>query len=266
MSKKFLTPIGLPTGVTNPSVGRTGDLFFRTDESKVYIYTGTIWEPLQGGGGSYTISDTPPLNPMAGDVWFNSVEGATYIYYDSYWIEPVKNDAGPTGPQGSVGPTGPAVTGPTGAQGPVGATGAASTVTGPTGAQGPQGTDIHFIGSVATVGALPSTGNSNNDAYIVDSDGNLYVWNGSSWTDAGQIVGPQGPTGAQGVQGVTGPTGPAGADGIIGVDGATGPTGQTGSTGPTGAAGAPYGNIDGGTPSSIYGGISPLDGGNVGSF
>lgn len=42
--------------------------------------------------------------------------------------------------------------------------------------------------------------------------------------------------------------------------------GPTGPAGAAGAAGAPYGNIDGGTPSSIYGGISPLDGGNVGSF
>jgi hypothetical protein len=30
-----------------------------------------------------------------------------------------------------------------------------------------------------------------------------------------------------------------------------------------GAAGAPYGNIDGGIPSSIYGGIPSIDGGSV---
>lgn len=101
-------------------------------------------------------------------------------------------------------PTGP--TGPTGAQGPT----------------GPQGTDINFVGSVANVGALPTTGNSNNDAYIVDSDGNLYVWDGSSWVDAGQIVGPIGPTGPTGAAGATGPTGANGAAG------ATGPTGATG--------------------------------------
>lgn len=117
---------------------------------------------------------------------------------------------------------------PTGPTGPTGATGAQ----GPT---GPQGTDINFVGSVANVGALPTTGNSNNDAYIVDSDGNLYVWDGSSWVDAGQIVGPIGPTGATGD---TGPTGPTGAQGEIGPTGATGNSGPTGPTGSTGSAGA----------------------------
>jgi hypothetical protein len=55
--------------------------------------------------------------------------------------------------------------------------------------------------------SLP-TGASNNDAYIVDADGNLYVSDGAgSWTDAGQIVGPQGPQGAKGDTGDTGPAG-----------------------------------------------------------
>jgi hypothetical protein len=33
-----------------------------------------------------------------------------------------------------------------------------------------------------------------------------------------------------------------------------------------GADGQPYGNIDGGKANSVYGGISPLVGGNAGSF
>jgi hypothetical protein len=48
---------------------------------------------------------------------------------------------------------------------------------------------------------LPSTGNTVGDAYIVTSNGHLYVWGGSSWTDSGQIVGPTGPTGATGADG-----------------------------------------------------------------
>jgi hypothetical protein len=145
---------------------------------------------------------------------------------------------GPTGPLGPVGPTGAqGITGPTGATGAIGATGptgsvgptgptgavgAASTVTGPTGAtgaQGPQGVPITLIGSVATVSLLPATSNDINDAYIVDADGDVYVWNGTAWYSAGQIVG------------ATGPTGPNGNDG------ATGPTGATGNTGPTGSSG-----------------------------
>jgi hypothetical protein len=59
---------------------------------------------------------------------------------------------------------------------------------------------------VATVSALPSTGNSQNDAFIVDADGDLYVWgSGNNWSNVGQIVGPQGDTGATGATGATGP-------------------------------------------------------------
>jgi hypothetical protein len=148
---------------------------------------------------------------------------------------------GPTGPLGPIGPTGAqGITGPTGATGaigatgptgsvgptgPTGATGADSTVTGPTGptgAQGPQGVPITLKGSKATVGELPSSGNALNDAWIVDADGDVYVWDGTTWYSAGQIVG------------ATGPTGPNGNNGN---DGATGPTGATGDTGPTGPSG-----------------------------
>jgi len=157
---------------------------------------------------------------------------------------------GPTGPTGATGPTGPSITGPTGAAslvtgptgpqgvtgptgptGPTGATGAASTVTGPTGATGatgPQGTSISFKGSVAAVVNLPVGSNVVNDAYVVDADGNLYVWNGGVWQDVGQIVGPEGPIGATGATGadstVTGPTGPSG---VISV---TGPVTNTGTS------------------------------------
>ena len=144
-----------------------------------------------------------------------------------------------------------------------GDTGADSTVPGPQGPigpqgpQGPQGIGVTLKGGVPLIANLPSTGNSLNDAYIVDADGDLYVWNGSSWYSAGQIVGPQGPQGPQGLQGpkgdtgdastVAGPTGPTGPQGLQGpkgdtgdastVAGPTGPTGLTGPTGPTGPQG-----------------------------
>jgi len=196
---------------------------------------------------------------------------------------------GPTGPQGSTGPQGiqgvqgvqgiQGPTGPTGAQGlpgdvgNLGPTGSAGP-TGPSGPQGtvgptgPQGTSIAFQGEVATVGDLPASGNTVNDAYIVAADGDLYVWDGAAWGSVGQIVGPQGaagatgptgpqgvdgtvgsvgPTGPQGIQGENGgigpagPTGPQGIQGILGTEGPTGPTGPegpegVGTTGPTGPA------------------------------
>jgi hypothetical protein len=87
---------------------------------------------------------------------------------------------------------------------------------------------------VADVASLPSSGNDVNDAYIVDADGDVYVWNGTSWYSAGQIVGatgPVGPTGATGATGadstVTGPTGATGATGVVSV---TGPITNTGTS------------------------------------
>jgi hypothetical protein len=116
--------------------------------------------------------------------------GNTWIWDGVAWTLQ-RITTGAQGPQGEVGPQGPA---------------------GPT---GPQGTSINVKASVATVGALPSTGNSANDARIVDADGDLYIWGGSSWTSAGQIVGPQGPQGIQGIQGIQGLTGSTGSSGGI---------------------------------------------------
>jgi collagen type VII alpha len=106
---------------------------------------------------------------------------------------------------------------------------------GPLGPTGPQGTSITFKGSVASVGNLPTTGRSVNDAWIVDADGDLYVWNGTSWTNAGQIVGPQGPVGPTGERGLQGIQGPTGADSTV--VGPTGPQGDVGPTGPRGLTG-----------------------------
>jgi hypothetical protein len=119
-------------------------------------------------------ASTPPAAPEEGDAWYDSATANLYVYYDGYWVEASSPNDGPTG------------------------------TTGPTGPTGPQGVNINFSGSVANTGALP-TGAAVNDAYIVDADGNLWVWNGSSWDDAGQIVGPQGQTGPTGATGATGP-------------------------------------------------------------
>jgi len=110
-------------------------------------------------------------------------------------------------------------------------------IVGPT---GPQGVSLNVLGSVPTVGDLPATGNTANDAYIVQADGELYVWN-ESWSSVGQIVGPTGPTGPTGPVGLTGPTGPTGAPGDAStVAGPTGPQGDASTVaGPTGPTGAP---------------------------
>jgi hypothetical protein len=112
---------------------------------------------------------------------------------------------------------------------------------GPAGPTGAQGTAIRLLGSKATVGALPSTGNAINDAWIVEADGNLYVWSASlTWNNVGKIVGPQGPQGLQGIQGLQGLQGLKGDTGNVGPQGPQGDVGPTGPsvTGATGATGA----------------------------
>lgn len=150
----------------------------------------------------------------------------------------VKGDTGstgPQGPQGIQGSTGPqgvkgdtGLTGPTGATGPQGPQG----IQGLTGATGQAGTGVTIKGSVANTGALPASGNTTGDAYLIS--GVLYVWTGSAWQNAGNIQGPQGIQGPTGATGPTGPTGPAGATGAQGIQG---PTGATGAVGPQGVKG-----------------------------
>ena len=134
--------------------------------------------------------------------------------------------------------------------------------TGPTGPQGPVGVGVVLLGSKDLLSELPTTGNSISDGWIVQETGNLYIWDGSSWFDAGQIVGPQGltgdtgPTGPTGPQGDTGPTGPTGATGETGLVGPTGPQGETGPTGPQGETG-PTGPIGETGPTGPQGETGP---------
>lgn len=193
-------------------------------------------------------------------------------------VQGIQGATGPTGVQGLPGDVGNL--GPTGAAGPTGPTG----VQGDVGPTGPQGTSITFKGEVATVGALPSSGNTVNDAYIVQADGDLYVWDGAAWDNVGQIVGPQGaagptgPTGPQGTNGTAGtvgPTGPQGIQGTAGTVGAVGPTGpqgiqgvlgNTGPTGPTGALGPTGAGAAGPTgPQGPQGVTGPTGGGPTGA-
>jgi hypothetical protein len=149
----------------------------------------------------------------------------------------LKGDKGDTGDQGPIGLTGPqGLKGDKGDTGEIGPQG----IEGPQGSQGQAGASVTLKGSVATTSLLPATGNTIGDSYIVDADGNLWVWNGTTWIDAGQIVGPQGPQGIQGIQGVkgdTGETGPQGLKGDTGLQGPKGDTGDTGATGPQGLQG-----------------------------
>lgn len=119
---------------------------------------------------------------------------------------------GPTGPQGLKGDTGPA--GPQGEKGDKGDTGSQGP-TGPTGVQGPAGLGLNLKGQVANAAALPASGNLN-DGWIALDTGNVHIWDGTQWVNAGRLQGPEGPAGPQGPQGPVGPTGPQGPIGPAG--------------------------------------------------
>lgn len=50
MAKRFLTPIGLPSGTANPNPGAAGELFYRSDLAQIIVYDGAAWLPAAGEG------------------------------------------------------------------------------------------------------------------------------------------------------------------------------------------------------------------------
>jgi hypothetical protein len=132
---------------------------------------------------------------------------------------------GPPGPQGVQGPQG--IQGTQGIQGVQGETGAALTVL---------GSYPDLTAFYAGAGGSPGAAGT---AWIIESDGSLYVWNTATnaWEDVGDLQGPQGVQGEQGIQGEQGPQGIQGIQGVQGIQGEVGPKGDTGAQGPAGTPG-----------------------------
>jgi hypothetical protein len=208
-----LGPIVGPTGAAGASgaVGATGAEGMMGLTGSI----GPVGPVINLLGTVATSSDLLAYNQSSevNDGYYVADEDALYIYNSASEFVSVGAVFGPTGPQGVAGPTGPL--GPTGPQGIIGPTGAGSTVegplgptggagvAGPTGAEGPQGTSLTVVGSVAEVANLPASATVN-DAYVVDSTGGLYVWDGAAWNALGLVQGPTGPTGSVGLTGAAG--------------------------------------------------------------
>ncbi len=163
MARRFLTPVGLPSGATLPASGSPGDLFFKSDEDAIYVYSNSDW--LSTKGSTYTVSDTAPSSPNLGDIWFDSASGKTYVYYDSFWVEPGQNNVGPTGPTGATG-----ATGATGSTGATGATGASANIS---------ATDTVVTGKLSGDQTIESNTNDVLISFVDDIDPNGW-WDATS--------------------------------------------------------------------------------------
>lgn len=118
---KFEIKLGLPSGTSFPTdpAPEEGDIFYRTDEDKVYTYDGATWNELGGGGGA-TFNDAGgdpadldipeadgtstyaarrdhvhrsridrgtsfPGNPAEGDIFYRTDEDKVYVYDGTTW-------------------------------------------------------------------------------------------------------------------------------------------------------------------------------------
>lgn len=158
-------------------------------------------------------------------------DGNLTITFSDGDSENVGNIIGPQGPQGPQGEKGDV--GPQGPQGPQGEKGE----------QGNDGTSLNILGTKESEADLPLSAEKN-DAYLIN--GEMWVFDGTNWNNAGRIqgpqgpqgpVGPQGPKGDPGPQGIKGDPGEKGEQGIQGLKGDTGLQGPQGPVGPKGEQG-----------------------------
>jgi len=182
-----------------------------------------------------------PTPSTTGYAYLVTGTGDLWIYSGTAW-----NNAGAIqGPAGPIGPAG--ATGPAGADGADGADGAEvelrktsteiqwrlvgdptwitlvslSEIQGPvgdTGPAGPAGPGFSYQGSVATVGDLPIP-STQGFGFLVTATGDLHIYSGTAWVNAGPLQGPPGADGIDGATGATGPTGPQGPAGPQGEPG-----------------------------------------------
>lgn len=149
-------------------------------------------------------------------------DGNLTITFSDGDSENVGNIIGPQGPQGPKGDKGDV--GPQGPQGPQGEKGE----------QGNDGTSLNILGTKESEADLPLSAEKN-DAYLIN--GEMWVFDGTNWNNAGKIQGPQGPQGPVGPQGPKGDPGPQGIKGDPGEKGEQGAQGLKGDTGPQGEQG-----------------------------
>ena len=104
--------------------------------------------------------------------------------------------------------------------------------------------------NVLHLASAPSSA-STGDLYFNTTEDLLYTFNGTTW-----VV-------SSGLQGVTGLQGTDGTQGVQGIEGAQGAVGTQGTQGIQGTSGSALIEIDGGSATSVYGGITSIDAGTA---
>jgi hypothetical protein len=183
LSNRRLVPLNLVALDSAPTGGmRTGDLYFNSVESKVYVYDGEAWIVATGGGtgGGVTASSTAPTEPEEGQGWFDTTSGNLYIYYDDFWIE-VGANGGAIGPQGE--------TGVVAATSPLSYDAETKTVsidtTGLGGATGAGGDEVFFENDVVVSANYTITAGKNAGTFgpiTVDTGVTVTIPSGSTWS------------------------------------------------------------------------------------
>ena len=166
------------------------------DENTLQEGHGLKWDPTANNGeGAFVNSDVVGQQGPAGADGASAFDIAVAAGFNggdqNAWLASLVGADGQDGQDGAQGPIGP---------------------------QGGVGPGIVFQGSVATEANLPADGNSQGDAYLVQADDSLHIYDGNAFVDGGSIQGPQGVQGVQGNPGDQGPAGPAGPAGPSGAD------------------------------------------------
>lgn len=201
----------ITSGILNATLIRAGVIQDMTGRNYWNLETGELRmtgyaasdDAVQSVVIEYALGDSPTEAPSTG--WATGTPVWTEGKYIWQRVKTVKGDGSAEYSnvaciQGAEGPQGPA---------------------GEDGKDGADGTSVTIKGQLDSVDDLPQTGESG-DSYLIN--GHFWVWTGSTWTDVGQIQGPQGPQGPQGNPGKNGTDGTDGKDGAPGKDGVNGKT------------------------------------------
>ncbi|HYK77133.1 MAG TPA: tail fiber domain-containing protein, partial [Daejeonella sp.] len=85
-----------PSGPTNPTDAKAGDLFYNLTEKVLYVYDGAKWIPVNEAGAPSSGTDNP-TDAKAGDLFYNLTERVLYVFDGTKWIE-VGSASVPSGP------------------------------------------------------------------------------------------------------------------------------------------------------------------------